>query len=684
MQVRHAHHHRIAVAALFLCFIVATMIVTITEFSGNEVADRSTEPEPEGLPGAFASGSCSTPVAVNAPAADFATTVSQHPAGTCFVLAAGTYRFHDVIPKDNMSFIGVATATVILDGNGYENAFHGTTNGVTIAQMTFKNFNASGGTTRQEQGPIRGTSALWASDPGAMATNWVISDVVSYGNYASGIFLGDHWTVRNSIFHSNGVTGIGGDSIVGGLIEANIIYGNGAHQATGALVNGGGMKVAQAGSPANPVVVRNNEFYDNEKIAIWCDIGCDGFHVIDNYIHDHPSRGIMFELSSNLVARGNTILRSNTWTNFLGDFNAGAITMGESRDGLIENNLIDDARAGVTLRQTNRPTSHEAFLNNYPYVNYISSNITVRNNIFRNTGMMGISTGATGVGQITAPETISFTGNSYDNPGAMTFWWNNGQQMTFAQWQAAGRDTTASGSQSSSPTTQTRGPQGGSWLTPTTTAPPATAPPTTAPPSTAAPATAPPTTATPATAAPATAAPTTPSTTSPPNEPGTDLSTALTSTTVLKVAGGVGSTASVLQPWGDVDAGSFSSAMSLQTLQPSAASGTGPKPSSARPLPMNPASVRTDDWTGEQLPSGDVWTVRPKLQSEIATPRPSVPRSLDPRLGQLAFVEPEEVAGGAIPEPDPGQGRGGVLVTAGAGIAALFGLSRVLKRPIGA
>ncbi|MGH1506389.1 MAG: malectin domain-containing carbohydrate-binding protein [Acidimicrobiales bacterium] len=415
---------------------------------------------------------CPSFVEVSAPASNLSSTVASSAAGTCFRLAAGTYRFHDVVPKDDMVFVGASASTVIVDGNGRENAFHGTASNVTIGRMTFSTFNSSAGTSRQEQSPIRGTARLWASDRGQMATGWLVEDIVSHSNYASGIFMGEHWIVRNSEFHSNGVTGIGGDHFVGGLIEGNVVHHNGAQQAAGALVNGGGIKVTQAGTPAHPVIVRDNEIYANQKIGIWCDIGCDGFHVLDNYIHDHVSRGVMYELSSNLLVRGNTILRSNTWTNFNGEFNAGAITVGESSGALVENNLIETAEAGVTVRQTHRPASGENFLYNYPYVNWTVRDVVVRNNVIRDTGQMGISTGQTGRGEIADPNSVVFTGNSYDDPSSMTFWWNNGERLNFAQWQAAGRDTSSSGSTPPSTAGADRGPSGGTTPTPTPTQPP--------------------------------------------------------------------------------------------------------------------------------------------------------------------------------------------------------------------
>ncbi|MEZ5408331.1 MAG: right-handed parallel beta-helix repeat-containing protein [Acidimicrobiales bacterium] len=410
---------------------------------------------------------CATPMAVTAPAADLASLVAAQAEGTCFLLADGEYRFHDVVPKNGMSFVGASTAGVVVNGAGHENAFHGTADRVTIAQMTFAGFDNAAGTSAQEQAPIRGTAALWASEPGRMATNWMITDIVSRNNVASGVFLGDNFTVRNSELHHNAVTGIGGDSIVGALIEDNVIHHNGSGGASGAAANGAGVKLTQSGTADKPVIVRNNELHSNHREALWFDLACHGIQVLDNYIHDHVSRGVMFELSSGLVVRGNTILRSNTWTDFTQDFNAGAVTVGESADALVEGNTIDTAEAAVIVRQTGRPYPGED-LSPYPGLTFTSANVTVRHNVVRNSKSVGISMGVSGP-QAIDTSTIRFIDNSYDTPAAMSFRWNDGTQ-TFDQWQAAGRDTTTAGQQLTQPEAVTdRGPDADPIVTETTT-----------------------------------------------------------------------------------------------------------------------------------------------------------------------------------------------------------------------
>lgn len=385
---------------------------------------------------------CDDPSVVIPPASDLPVVVAAADPGTCFVLEAGEYRFHDVKPKDSMTFLGVSRQAVVVVGSGEtENAFHGTATGVTIGRMTLIGFQGDGGEKRQEQGAIRGTSALWESNRGQMALDWLIEDVEASDNFATGVFLGDRFTIRGSTFSRNGISGLGGSETAGGLIEGNVVSGNGMQQATGVLSNGGGMKFTQTISAEDPLVVRGNEIFGNSGIGVWCDIGCNGFEVINNYIHDQESRAIMFELSNNAVIRGNLLVNTNGWSDFSRDFNAAAIVVGESSDVIVEDNYIDGAVSGIIVRQTLRPVRpQESFLDEYPDVTYLSQRVSIRDNVIVNAQAMGISTGSTGGGLIPDLSSIRFERNIYSNPEKIRFWWENGDRYNFQEWQASGRD----------------------------------------------------------------------------------------------------------------------------------------------------------------------------------------------------------------------------------------------------
>ncbi|MEM8924360.1 MAG: right-handed parallel beta-helix repeat-containing protein [Actinomycetota bacterium] len=417
--------------------------VTTAELAVTLGAFVRMDPDPRELPSAEREldAGCDDPVVVQPPAADFAAVVAEAPERTCFLLEPGRYGFHDVRPKDYMTFLGADRSTVVVAGTSEtENAFSGTATGVTIGRMTITGFQGSGGAKRQEQGAIRGTIAIWRSDRGQMATHWLIEDIVAADNFATGVLLGDHFTVRNSVLADNGVAGLGGSETVGGLVEGNVVRGNGAQQATGYLGNGGGMKFTQAVSPEDPLVIRGNEVHDNTGIGIWCDIGCDGFHVLDNYIHDQESRAVMFELSSNALIAGNLLVNTNNWTDFSRDFNAAAITIGESSDVVVEDNYIERADAGIIVRQTRRPVyPQEAFLDDYEEITLVADRVHVRRNVLIDTGAMGVSLGRTGRELFPPDADIRFDANIYANPGGVDFWWA-GDRFGYAEWQASGRD----------------------------------------------------------------------------------------------------------------------------------------------------------------------------------------------------------------------------------------------------
>lgn len=375
-------------------------------------------------------------VAVSPPGSNLGSLVNTGGNETaCFQLANGNYSFGNIQPKSGQTFIGASTGGVQINGNGYENAFSGTASNVTISSMTFSNFNNSAGASLQEQAPIRGSAAVWS---GSKANNWLIENISSHDNIAAGVFMGDNFTVRNSTFFNNGVTGIGGDSAIGGIIENNNIYHNGFNGATGAAQNGANIKVTQVDGTSTRLVIRGNTVSDAD-IGIWCDVACNGATIEGNNVSNHKSTGIFYEVSKNGIIRNNTVTNSSTWGDFLGAWNNGSIGIGESADMLIEGNTINGGVSAFTIRGTQRPASGESYLFNLtnPSRNFISQNITFRNNTVNGSRSLGASHESIGSGSINY-NSITFSGNNYVNPGSITFWWNR-QGMTYQAWQGAGR-----------------------------------------------------------------------------------------------------------------------------------------------------------------------------------------------------------------------------------------------------
>lgn len=354
----------------------------------------------------------------------------------CFRLANGNYSFGNIRPKTGQTFLGESPAGVVVNGNGFENAFHGTADSVSISNFTLFNFNDNGGTKPQEQAPIRGTDQIWSSHK---ASRWIVENMIIHSNLAAGVFMGDGFTVRSSVIYDNGVTGIGGDSIIGGLIEGNKVYRNGANAARGAEQNGAGIKLTQVDGRTSRVVIRGgNEVHDNE-IGIWCDVDCDGVTIEGNKVWNHKTTGIFYEISKNAIIRDNTVTDSSTWSAWLGGWNNGSIGVGESQNVLIEGNTINGGVSAITVRGTYRPAPGETYLqNNNPNRDTRTSNVTVRNNTINGSKSIGASHETVASAKIDY-NSITFSGNTYSNPSEMTFWWSR-SGLTFVEWQAAGRD----------------------------------------------------------------------------------------------------------------------------------------------------------------------------------------------------------------------------------------------------
>lgn len=371
---------------------------------------------------------------------DLAALTQSRPAGHVFRLAKGTYRFHDIEPKDRMQFLGDETDTVIINGEGRENAFHGLAQGVVIRRMTFEGFDNLGGTKAQQQAPIRGTRALWHTTPGTpQAKGWLIEDVVARHNVAGGLFLGHDFIVRNVEAHHNGVVGISGSMgyAGGALLEDVEVHHNGTAAAQGVFANGGGVKFGSSGTAAKPIIFRRVKTH-HQRIGLWGDIGCRNFIIEDIDAWDHETSAVVYEISEGFKMTGGRVVRSNGWENWRGNFNSAAVNIAESANALTEGVLFKDCLSGAGVRQNKRPhRPAEDFLDNYDFINTQARNIVYRNCRHEGVTNVGLSIGTTGSG-IADLGSVRYEGNPYTNPGGMKFWWN-GQQQTYDQWTAAGR-----------------------------------------------------------------------------------------------------------------------------------------------------------------------------------------------------------------------------------------------------
>lgn len=386
---------------------------------------------------------CANPVYVTAPGNNLQTLITNNPAGTCFYFTNGNYSFGNTKPKDNMTFEGESRNGVQINGNGFENAFHGIAQNVTIKNITLFNYNNTAGQNLQEQSPIRGSNNIWAGENDPLADGWIIDNIESHSNIASGIFIGHNFSVTNSTFRNNGVTGIGGDEVLGAYIFNNIIHSNGDSQAGGALVNGGGIKITKSGSQTAPIEIRQNEVYNNTNVGIWGDIACHYWEIISNTVYDHPTHGILYEISDHAVIASNILNNNSTnYSGLPGDWSRGGITVAESAFVDVTYNSVSGSRGGIVVQQTYRPSGpfEEGYFPQFDDITLVCSDITISYNTIFGAVETGIGNSQSGLGQLSANSNIQYVCNNYQNPENMNFYWIDGEQLNYTQWQAAGRD----------------------------------------------------------------------------------------------------------------------------------------------------------------------------------------------------------------------------------------------------
>jgi parallel beta-helix repeat protein len=338
------------------------------------------------------------------PGEDIGAVVDANPAGTTFILKAGTHRRQSIGPKDGNTFLG--EPGTVLDGeNSLKYAFRSESDNVTIRNVKVTGYTPPFGGSAIE--------AIWNQ-----ARGWVVEDCeVSY-NTSGGIGIGHEGIVRRCHIHHNGQLGIVGWTN-GGLIEDNeISYNNTAGHDP--LHEAGGMKLFKS----ERLVVRNNHVHHNFAIGIWLDHNNNNCVIEGNLVEDNANSGIYYEISYNGIIRNNTVRRNGGW----------AIVVSSSPNVEVHHNTIADNAQGIFGVQDDRieTGSHGPFL---------LKNLWVHDNtIGLPEGKHGIID-STGDAAYTANNRFDrnhYTGHT-DNP----FWWK-GSYISWAAWQADGQDPNGS------------------------------------------------------------------------------------------------------------------------------------------------------------------------------------------------------------------------------------------------
>jgi parallel beta-helix repeat protein len=335
--------------------------------------------------------------------------VNANPAGTRFLIKAGTHRGQQVQPKDRNEFIGESGA--LLDGEGTKpHAFRSGADYVVI-----RNLRITGYVPPTEWGAVE---ADWND-----GTHWTVEGCEIFGNTGAGLKIGHDMVARGNHVHHNGQIGLlgWGDRA---LIEDNEISYNNT-EGHDVDWEAGGMKFLVS----DGIVFRNNHVHHNTGIGVWFDHNNINSMIEENLIEDNTDAGIYYEISYRATIRNN-VVRGNG-LGHTGLSRAG-IVISESSDVEVYGNTVSGNAQGITAFQ--QPRGSGAF------GEFLVKNLWVHDN------EVTMTSGGTGLGDYTGDGMIFERNNRFDRNtyriagNSKPFWWSGGA-VTENTWQAAGQDT---------------------------------------------------------------------------------------------------------------------------------------------------------------------------------------------------------------------------------------------------
>ena len=369
-----------------------------------------------------------------APGENIQAKVDANPAGTTFLLKAGTHVRQSVVPKDGNVFRG--EAGTVLDGqNATAFAFNGWNGRRWVDGVTLRNISITRYTPPRQNGAISG-----GEDVTRATTGWVLDSLeVSYSANL-GVRIGNRMRVTNSRLHHNATINIGGVG-VGVLIEGNeIAFGNWRF-ASDPGFESGGTKFVKTDS----LVVRNNYVHDNGGPGIWTDI--DNVHVLieNNRVEANAREGIVHEIGYSAVIRNNSVTGNGTGDPYRGQgwlWNAG-IGIHASRDVEIYGNTVSGNANGIVavqqVRGAGRLGAHRVE-NLWVHDNRITQGVGPA-------GSLGVAAGAVqddGDPAIFTSRNNRFQNNLYTlGPTVRPFAWQNAAR-TATEWRGYGMDMSGS------------------------------------------------------------------------------------------------------------------------------------------------------------------------------------------------------------------------------------------------
>jgi hypothetical protein len=352
--------------------------------------------------------------------------VNAYPAGTQFLIKAGTYYGQTVIPKSGNVFVGEAGA--VLDGqNGKAYAFDGTHKpypaNVRIKGLTIQHYSSP-----QLMGAIQAGKPIDYVGQQDESIGWVIENCEIRYNAASGVRIGHKTQVLNNNIHHNLQLGISGngDSV---LIQNNELAYNNYTQKYKMDFAAGGAKLTKT----RWLVVRGNHAHDNWGFGLWTDV--KNIYVLyeNNLTEDNASAGIMHEISYDAIIRNNTSRRNG----FQRDWLVGAgILVSASANVQVYGNTVTGNKQGIVAIQQNRIVNGVDYTKNLKNLYVHDNQVTIVKD-----GRSGIASGTGDVGVWTSRNN-RFQHDTYylANAGTNPFIWKDGPS-TVSEWKSYGQDT---------------------------------------------------------------------------------------------------------------------------------------------------------------------------------------------------------------------------------------------------
>lgn len=313
-----------------------------------------------------------------------------------------------------------------------------TSNGVTV-----RGFTIEGAANAAQHGAIHAEGA----------TGWDIADNEVRDNHGTGIIAAASTVESNTVDH-NGQLGIGGCCGEGGQVSGNeIAFNNTAGYDAG--WEAGGAKWAIA----NDLTVSSNNVHDNAGPGLWCDINCYNAtftgNTLSNNVQLPVSRkqlafgaGIMYEISRKATITGNTLTGNGPGPGNVGFYVGANILVSASPAVEIANNVVTGTNGIGILQQHRTDSCSYTYPDGAPACTggyHQATDEFVHDNTITETGggeVAGLDEDFGSAAPFAPAANNRFEHDTYHLPSLTDgfFAWND-DDLTVAQWVAAGQDT---------------------------------------------------------------------------------------------------------------------------------------------------------------------------------------------------------------------------------------------------